>query len=103
MKKILTFGLFMLLVFNLFAQNEIVIGEKDTLFSKVLNEKREIWVSVPSDYRDNIPDTEFPVVLVLDGPDHFFSLGGMIDRFSNLKLRDPKKLLKNLLPGLGKV
>jgi len=83
MRKILIAIVFVYFSITLYAQNEIVIGKKDTLFSKVLNEKREIWVSVPSDYRDNLKNQKFPVVFVLDGPDNFFSVVGMVDRFSN--------------------
>jgi hypothetical protein len=63
-------------------RNEILIGKKDFLFSKVLNEEREIWVSVPSDFREDLKGQRFPVVIVLDGPVHFYSVVGMIDHFS---------------------
>lgn len=64
------------------AQNAITIGTRDSLFSKVLNEKREFWVSVPTTYRPGLSQQKFPVAVVLDGPDHFFSVVGMLDRFS---------------------
>ena len=75
--------LFLISTASSFAQDNIIIGKKDTLFSKILNEKREIWVSVPSDYNKNIQEKSYPVVYVLDGPEHFLSIVGMIDRFSN--------------------
>ncbi len=50
--------------------------------SKILNETREIWVSVPSDFHEELKGQKFPVAIVLDGPDHFYSLVGMLDRFS---------------------
>jgi uncharacterized protein len=71
-----------------FSQNEkedkkdIVIGKKDFLFSKILDEEREIWVSVPSDFREDLKGQHFPIVIVLDGPVHFYSVVGMIDHFS---------------------
>ncbi|HEX8546188.1 MAG TPA: alpha/beta hydrolase-fold protein [Cytophagaceae bacterium] len=65
------------------AQNEITIGTRDTLYSEILKEKREFWVSVPSSYNKTVLETEYPVVYVLDGPSHFLSLVGMIERFSN--------------------
>lgn len=62
--------------------DKISIGVKD-IYSSVLNENREIWVSVPSDFRKSLDGQEIPVVLVLDGPAHFYSVVGMFDRFSN--------------------
>lgn len=50
--------------------------------SKILNETREVWVSVPSDFHPELKGQKFPVAIVLDGPDHFYSLVGMLDRFS---------------------
>lgn len=67
------------------AQNSntaITIGKKDSLFSKTLNEKRAFWVSVPTSFRPDISYKKFPVVVLLDGDDHFFSTVGMVDRFS---------------------
>jgi len=60
----------------------ITIGKRDSLFSTALNEKREFWVSVPSSFRPGISTKKFPVVILLDGEDHFFSTVGMVDRFS---------------------
>jgi predicted alpha/beta superfamily hydrolase len=67
---------------TVFAQTEIVIGKKDTLYSSVLNENREIWVSVPSDFRKNLEGQRFPIILVLDGSYHFYNVVGMVDQFS---------------------
>lgn len=50
--------------------------------SKILNETRELWVSVPSNFHNELKGQKFPVAIVLDGPDHFYSLVGMLDRFS---------------------
>ena len=60
----------------------ITIGKRDSLFSTTLNEKREFWVSVPNTFRPAISNEKFPVVILLDGEDHFFSTVGMVDRFS---------------------
>ena len=64
------------------SNTNIIIGKRDTIFSKVYNEKRVVWVSVPSDFNKFFPPRNYPVVYLLDGPDHFFSTVGMIDRFS---------------------
>jgi uncharacterized protein len=93
MKTFLLFGKMVLVLTLIFflnsnnsqAQNSntaITIGKKDSLFSKTLNEKREFWVSVPSEFRPDISYKKFPVVVLLDGDVHFFSTLGLIDRFS---------------------
>ncbi len=61
---------------------KITIGTIHTFYSNILKESREIWVSVPSDFHADMKGMKFPVALVLDGPDHFYSLTGMLDRFS---------------------
>src|SRR5690606_11906273 len=52
-------------------------------FSTVLNENREYWVYLPSNYTDTIyaPET-YPVVYFLDGDRHFHSLTGIQDFLS---------------------
>jgi len=64
------------------SNNNIIIGKRDTIFSNVYKEKRVVWVSVPSDFNKYFPPRNYPVVYLLDGPEHFFSTVGMIDRFS---------------------
>ena len=78
MKRLFIVFLTVTISITVLAQTEIVIGKKDTLYSVVLNENREIWVSVPSDFRKNLEGQRFPVALVLDGPDHFYSVVGMV-------------------------
>jgi predicted alpha/beta superfamily hydrolase len=83
-----------LLIFNgLLAQekppieNKIVIGTKDTIFSKVLNEKRAIWIYVPPSYNSNIYSVQkYPVVYLLDGDWHFPFVVTMLQNFANLRL-----------------
>ncbi|WP_448547704.1 alpha/beta hydrolase-fold protein [Thalassotalea fusca] len=48
---------------------EIVIGESETLHSKVLNEKRLIFVSLPEGYEEN--DYSYPVLYFTDAEAHF--------------------------------
>jgi predicted alpha/beta superfamily hydrolase len=64
------------------SSRQIVLGTVRTFYSKVLSEQREIWVSVPSDFHAGRKGERFPVAVVLDGPDHFYSLAGMLDRFA---------------------
>jgi enterochelin esterase-like enzyme len=56
---------------------QIVIGTKDIIHSKILNEQREIWVYVPSSASDTtFSKQRYPVVYLLDGDDALlFSCG----------------------------
>lgn len=62
--------------------SNITLGSVRRFKSQIFNETREIWVSVPSDFRTELKGQKFPVAIVLDGPDHFYSVVGMLDRFS---------------------
>ena len=62
--------------------NTIVLGKKEFLFSKVLNEKREVWVHVPGNVKKNATTQRYPVVYVLDGDQHFLSLSGLVHQLS---------------------
>jgi predicted alpha/beta superfamily hydrolase len=53
----------------------IVIGERVTIFSKVLQENRRIYVGKPHDYDQGI--ARYPVMVVLDGDDHFDHTAGV--------------------------
>jgi len=72
---------FPLLLSTIHAQTPITIGHYDTINSKVFNEKRVLMISVPSDF-DKGSKEKYPVVFVLDGANHFYSLTGMIHKFS---------------------
>ena len=66
--------------------NNIVIGTIGAVYSKILNEKRTIWVYVPKN-RD--PDgilskQHYPVVYLLDGDGHIYSVMGMIQQLSEV-------------------
>lgn len=63
--------------------NGIVVGEKDSLFSKVLGENRPIWVYKPdSDTITGEHQKRYPVVYLLDGDWHFVSVVGMLQQLS---------------------
>jgi len=62
--------------------NNIVIGNIDSVYSNILKEKRKIWVHVPD---DSSPDgifakQRFPVVYVLDGDGNFQSITAMVQQ-----------------------
>jgi uncharacterized protein len=64
--------------------DQVVIGSKETIHSKILNEQREIWVYVPSSASDTIYSKQvYPVVYLLDGDSHFASVVGMIQQLSS--------------------
>lgn len=63
--------------------NQVVIGTIDTIHSKILNEKRTIWVYAPkSDPRSGFGKVTYPVVYLLDGDGHFSSVTSMIRQLS---------------------
>lgn len=83
MIKVLTsITLFIFLSLNVYA-SDIKIGEKNTIQSKKLKEKREYWVSLPKSYDSN-NYTKYPVLYLLDGGMHSFfqTFSGMVNQMS---------------------
>lgn len=81
--KVLTTLAFLLTTLPVFAQqkdNRIVIGTVDTVYSKILNEKRMVWVHVPS----GGGDVRYPVLYLLDGESHFYSAVGILEQLSGV-------------------
>ncbi|QMW03616.1 alpha/beta hydrolase-fold protein [Spirosoma foliorum] len=81
--------LLVLAAFPLVAQaqpdNRIVIGKIDSVQSKILNEKRKIWVHIPDSGPDGLYSKKrYPVVYLLDGDGHFSSVVGMIEQLSSV-------------------
>lgn len=67
------------------AQNDenIIIGKKEVITSKVLNENRTLWVYTPNLTSQNPnPDKRYPVLYLLDGNAHFYSTIGIIQQLS---------------------
>lgn len=87
MKKLIVLFLLVQCVNLIFGQakEEIVIGKMDSIHSEILNEKRKIWVYVPKgDDLDIYTPQRYPVVYLLDGDGHFFSVAGMIRQLSTI-------------------
>lgn len=83
------YSTFLFIAFSFFANaqsnNKIEIGTIDTINSKILNEKREVWVYVPNQGAINIyAKSRYPVVYLLDGDAHFYSVVGMIQQLSTV-------------------
>lgn len=90
MKKLILLLTSTLLPYFAFAQlnnvdkQSIVIGKTDKVQSKILGEERKIWVYVPDEGRNRIFGKQrYPVVYLLDGDDHFYSVVGMVQQLSS--------------------
>lgn len=65
------------------SDNQIVFGKIDSVQSEVLNETRKIWIHVPGDGDSSIfSGKKYPVLYLLDGPGHFYSVAGMMRQLS---------------------
>lgn len=60
----------------------INIGFIDSLKSNTLNETRKIWVHIPQINKQNGIQQKYPVLYLLDGPDHFVSVTGLMQKLS---------------------
>ncbi|TGV04722.1 alpha/beta hydrolase-fold protein [Flavivirga rizhaonensis] len=72
--------------FNINAQsnNDINIGKIESIYSKILNEERKVWIHVPKDKVDGVLlKQKYPVIYLLDGDAHFSSVVGMIENLSS--------------------
>jgi len=68
------------------AYEEVVIGKKDSIYSKILKEGREVWVHVPPQDTSIFQRKTYPVVYVLDGSAHFPAVVSMISHLSSNRL-----------------
>ncbi|AUD00836.1 alpha/beta hydrolase [Spirosoma pollinicola] len=87
MKKWFLFTLSVLVPLLVRSQStkQIVIGQIDSLTSKILHEKRKLWVHVPDSYRqEGSSKRRYSVVYLLDGESHFPSVVGMIHQLSTV-------------------
>ncbi len=61
----------------------IVVGKIDSIRSEVLEETRKLWVRVPDSFDPAVPEPrKYPVLYLLDGDGHFYSVAGMIRQLS---------------------
>jgi predicted alpha/beta superfamily hydrolase len=67
------------------SENNLVnIGKIDSLRSEVLDETRSFWIHVPDEAMGDIfGETTYPVLYLLDGPDHFHAVTGMLRNLGN--------------------
>ena len=86
-KKISTAVFFSALLITGYSQtdNKVTIGTIDSIQSKILGEQRKIWVYVPnSGPADIYSKQRYPVIYLLDGDAHFYSVVGMIQQLSQV-------------------
>ena len=88
MKKLFILSLFVCFSLSLNAQtdnNKVFIGTIDSISSSIMNEKRKVWVYVPqSSGGDIYAKQKYPVIYLLDGDAHFYSVVGMIQQLSQV-------------------
>jgi hypothetical protein len=61
---------------------KVVVGLIDSIESKILEEKRTVWVHVPEEY--DLDNKKYPVMYLLDGGGHFYSVAGMMRQLSSI-------------------
>ncbi|UQA73316.1 hypothetical protein K2F45_15940 [Sphingobacterium siyangense] len=87
---------------NSFAQshdNFLVIGQRYTINSKILNERRNYSVYLPASYKNNV-DKKYIVAYVLDGDrSKFLEVSGIAQSMhsdANLKLQIPELIIVSI-------
>ena len=64
--------------------NDIIeLGKKVNIFSKILDEKRTLWIYLPGDYNQTA-DKIYPVAYLLDGNTNFTAFTGIIQHLSEM-------------------
>lgn len=103
MKPILFFILLFISIISsaqIVKNSQVIIAKTDSLTSKILGEKRYIWVSLPADYNEDIfTRRNFPVIYLLDGNANFQVVNGMIRQLSGLNgnLTLPESIVVGIL------
>jgi predicted alpha/beta superfamily hydrolase len=85
MKKLALLMLAAAITFAAEAQNDnkIVIGKIDSVYSKILNEQRKVWIYTPAmTSGDHDSSRRYPVLYLLDGDAHFLSVAGLVQQLS---------------------
>jgi len=78
-KKLYFSTLLLLTILNLNAQEPIIIGDKLKIESLIMEDSRDIWISLPKDYNKKI---KYPVCYFFDGEGHFENLVAQTRRLS---------------------
>ena len=87
---------------NLKPADGIQIGLIDTIYSKILNQKRELVIYIPESAKDpNRKREKYPVVYLLDGDYNFVPFVGMLKQFS--EMNDTKILPEMIVVGIPNI
>ncbi len=84
---------------QLVEQEQLTMGSKFLLDSRVLDEKREIWVSLPRSYHQ--ATHKYPVILVLDA-EYLFDITRSIVRIKSSRNEMPESIVVGIPNNTGK-
>ncbi|WP_337872527.1 alpha/beta hydrolase-fold protein [Ignavibacterium sp.] len=80
---IITFFIYSFSYANAQTGENIIIGKKETIYSKALNENRTLWIYTPEITSQNVNSySRYPVLYLLDGEVHFISTVGIVHQLS---------------------
>ena len=83
--SLVTFVFCVLFSFYCFPQKNICIGERHTIHSNVLDEKREYWLYLPESYATE-KEKSYPVIYLLDAGSFFHYLVGVQRAYSQARI-----------------
>ena len=85
MKKLLLFPAILLFLQICQAQEPIFSGETYSIYSRILEEERQFFVSLPESYTDDpfYQDKHYPVMILLDGGSLFPLVSSMVYRMAH--------------------
>jgi predicted alpha/beta superfamily hydrolase len=64
---------------------DVVTGKTDSVYSRILGEKRKIYIYLPAGAADDqYAKAHYPVLYLLDGEGHFNSVATMIQQLSEV-------------------
>jgi len=70
--------------------NQITIGETATIYSKILNEDRNVLIYLPDNYKHS--QLNYPVIYLLDGNYFFLPTAGMVEFLATIN-KAPKMIV----------
>lgn len=81
------------------SNNDIVIGESFTLSSKILNEDRDLYISLPLNYNRNIQN--YPIIIVMDA-EYLFEITNSIVKIKTSRNEMPESIIVGIPNNTGK-
>lgn len=76
----------------------LAIGQRDTLYSNILNEDRPLSVYLPPSYHYTL-DAEYPVLYILDGDYNFNYVAGLLELWGGISNDIPEMILVGISGG----